>query len=77
MHTSKIGQMITKKTQFEVHKEEKVTCYTIQVAFIHYLETCSIASMKKTSFISLEELMLKSSRYCAPRRHECVRFSGT
>jgi len=29
-----------------------------------YLETCSMASRKKTSFISFEEPMLKSSRYC-------------
>lgn len=27
-------------------------------------ETCSMASRKNTSFISLEEFMLKSSRYC-------------
>ena len=29
-----------------------------------YLETCSMASIKNTNFISFEELMLKSSKYC-------------
>lgn len=28
-----------------------------------HLETCSMASRKKTNFISLDELILKSSRY--------------
>ena len=32
-----------------------------------YLETCSMASRKKTSFISFEELMLKSSKYFIER----------
>lgn len=31
-------------------------------------ETCSMASRKNTSFISLEEFMLKSSRYCKQQR---------
>jgi len=30
---------------------------------LKYLETCCIASRKNTNFISLEELMLKSSKY--------------
>ena len=33
-----------------------------------YLETCSMASRKKTSFISFEELMLKSSKYFIGKR---------
>ena len=38
-------------------------------AEVLYLETCSMASIKNTSFISLEELMLKSSRYCDVAEH--------
>ena len=32
---------------------------------ITHLDTCSMASKKKTNFISFGELMLKSSRYCS------------
>ena len=39
------------------------------------LETCSIASMKKTNFISLGELILKSSRYSSNHCNISILFS--
>ena len=35
-------------------------------------ETCSTASMKNTSFISLADCMLKSSKYCKTKETSCL-----
>ena len=34
-----------------------------KLMYMQYLDTCCTASRKKTSFISLEEFKLKSSKY--------------